>query len=145
MTELEKFNYLLERGYRYDKETGLIYGKRGDVCVRKNIQGYITLLNNTRAHRFAWYVTYGEVPNIIDHINRDRSDNKITNLRNVDRYTNNMNSDRIDNAKLYSLHKQTGKYTAQIGVNGKKKHIGIYNTKEEAIQARLEYEKNMII
>jgi len=145
MTELDKFNDLIKRGYKYDPVTGFIYGQKGNVCKRKNKQGYVTLLNNTRAHRFAWFITYNEIPNIIDHINRDKCDNRIENLRNVDRYTNNMNSDRIDKAKLYSLHKQTGKYTAQIGINGKKKYIGIFNTKEEAIQARLEYEKNMLV
>jgi hypothetical protein len=144
MIELEKFMYLIERGYRYDKDTGLIYGSRGNVITNKRKDGYIILLNHTRAHRFAWFVVYGEVPNIIDHINRDRSDNRITNLRSVTRRENNINSNRIDNAKLYSFHKQTGKYTAQICINGKKKHIGIYDTKEEAVKARLSYEKKII-
>jgi hypothetical protein len=141
MSELEKFEKLLGMGYTYDKDNGLVYGQKGNPIKRKNGQGYITLMNNTRAHRFAWYYVYGEIPNIIDHLNRDRSDNRLSNLRNVDRKTNNMNSNHIDNAKKYSLHKQTGKYTAQICINYKKIHIGIYNTKEEAIQARIDYEK----
>jgi hypothetical protein len=141
MSELEKFEYLIKSGYRYDKNTGLIYGSRGKVIKNKRNDGYITLLNHTRGHRFAWFYVYGEVPNIIDHINRDRSDNRILNLRNVTRKENNINSNRLDNAKMYGVHKQTGKYTAQIGIDGRKIHIGIYSTKEEAISARLEYER----
>jgi hypothetical protein len=144
MSELEKFNYLIERGYRYEPSTGLIYGKYGKVIKRRD-NGYIKLLNNTRGHRFAWFMVYGEIPNIIDHINRDRSDNRISNLSNVDRRINNMNSNRIDNAKLYYYNKNTGKFSAQIGINGKKIHIGTYLTKEEAVQARKEYEKKTII
>ena len=143
MSELEKFEELLKMGYKYDKDSGIFYGQKGNPIKRKNAQGYITLMNNTRAHRFGWYYIYGEIPNIIDHINRDRSDNRLENLRNVDRKTNNTNSKRFDDAKKYAFHKKSGKYTAQICIDYKKIHIGIYNTKEEAIQARIDYENRL--
>ena len=56
--------------------------------------GYIYIrLNGTlyRAHRLAWFFVHGEQPNVIDHINHDRADNRIANLRNVDKSTNNFN------------------------------------------------------
>jgi AP2 domain. len=131
---------MISSGYRYDAQSGNIYGMNGKLITKKSRSGYIICYKNIRGHRFAWYYTYGEIPNIIDHINRVRDDNRICNLRNVDRAQNNKNSTRIENAKLYAHHKQTGKYTAQICINYKKIHIGIFDTKEEAIKARLEYE-----
>jgi hypothetical protein len=141
MTEKEKFDELILKGYKYDGNTGDVFGKRGKPLTKKS-HGYV-MIGNIRAHRFAWYYIHKEVPNIVDHINRVRDDNRIVNLRVVSRLENNLNSKRYDDVKLYSNHKQTGKYTAQICINYKKIHIGIFDTPEEAIKARLDYENKL--
>lgn len=59
--------------------------KSGDIAGRKNHDGYIhvSVFGKTYSgHRLAWFLHYGEFPELdIDHINRDRSDNRICNLR----------------------------------------------------------------
>jgi hypothetical protein len=83
----------------------------------------------------------GEWPNgQVDHINGDRSDNRICNLRIVDSQQNCRNQKlRKTNATgtmgVY-FHKLTGKWTAQIMQSGKRIHLGLFDTKEGAISAR---------
>lgn len=92
------------------------------------------------AHRVAWVLFYGAEPtDQIDHINRDRADNRIANLREVSR------SDNLKNTKLYASnssgrigvhHHQSGLWSAYIGHQGKKHLLGYYKTRAEAVRAR---------
>lgn len=90
-------------------------------------------------HRIAWKMHYGTEPDELDHINGDRSDNRIKNLREVDRTQNNKNmalrSDNTSGHHGVSENKH-GSYIAQIWVNKKYEYLGSYATKEEAIAAR---------
>jgi len=99
--------------------------------------------NRFVAHRLAWVLTYGRWPqDQIDHINGDRSDNRLINLREATQSQNNANSKlREDNpcqAKGVSFFKQTQKYRAYVTVDGKQHHLGYFPTLEEAIQARIQ-------
>jgi len=81
------------------------------------------------------------IPNkmVVDHINRNTLDNRRKNLRIVTIQDNLRNQKRPNNKTGYTgvaVHKQTGKYTAQIKVNYKKIHLGIFKTIEEAYEAR---------
>lgn len=86
-----------------------------------------------RVHRIIYEMHNGTIPEgyQIDHINRVRDDNRIENLRLATLAENNRNT----GAKGYSWHSKAKKWSAQIGVNGKKKHLGLYETKEEAASA----------
>jgi len=68
----------------------------------------------------------------VDHINGIKTDNRIENLRWVTQQQNKCNT----KSKGYSVNKY-GKYEARIGHDGKKIHLGTYNTEEEARQAYL--------
>jgi hypothetical protein len=92
------------------------------------------------AHRIVWLWNYGVMPpGDIDHINRDKSDNRIENLRIATRPQNNSNSKRRrDNSSGYTgvtWHAQSGKWRALIHVNKKQKHLGLFSTPEEAYAA----------
>lgn len=88
----------------YDPDTGLFTwianyhaSKVGTVAGTKGRLGYIVIRCSGVpyfAHRLAWYFVHGEQPYIIDHINHDRSDNRIANLRNVDYVLNGLNQRR---------------------------------------------------
>lgn len=73
---------------------------------------------------------------VIDHKNRQSEDCRRNNLRGVTRSQNGINrSKQSNNTSGYrgvSFYKPSGQWRAKIGVNGKKKHVGLYDTVEEA-------------
>jgi hypothetical protein len=76
--------------------------------------------------------------NEVDHIDGDRLNNNLSNLRWVTRSENLHN---VKNAKGYCWYKRANKWQAYICVNGKAKHLGYYPTEEEARQAYLNSKK----
>lgn len=85
------------------------------------------------AHRIVFYLAYGYMPDQVDHIDGDRSNNHPDNLRGVSNAENQHN--RI--AKGYSYRKDKGKWEAQIYLNNTKKRLGYFSSKEEAHAAYL--------
>lgn len=96
-------------------------------------------------HRVAWAIHYGAYPkNQIDHINGDRSDNRIVNLRDVPPVLNSRNRSYKRQPKYghLGIKKYRGKWAASIGVAGQAtRHLGQYDTLDEAIEARKAAEK----
>lgn len=91
------------------------------------------------AHRLAWLYVHGAWPvNQIDHINGERADNRIANLRECSNAENcqNVRAHR-DGAGLIgtSLEKRRGKWQAGIGFGGKRIFLGYFQTREEAHDA----------
>jgi hypothetical protein len=138
MTRLEKCELLKSKGYTYDPITGKIFGIRGKEIKRKCFYGYINLndgvIGSLKGHHFAWYMTYNNVEFIeLDHINQNKTDNRICNLRISNRSQQNQNT----NAKGYTFYKPNGKWQAQIYHNAKQIYLGRFNTEDEARQAYL--------
>lgn len=140
MTEQEKYEAAKSKGYTYNPITGELKGVHGKVIKTTSQNGYIRfkmMFNKRayciRAHRLAWYLCYGELPkNQIDHIDGDRTNNKIANLRNVTHQQNQWNQTK---AKGYFWSKQYERWTSQITVNNKKIFLGRFDTEEEALNA----------
>lgn len=96
-----------------------------------------------KSHRVAYAIHHGVWPTLcIDHINGVRNDNRISNLRVVSQQENCHNATMQNNNKSgvngVHWHKTAGKWVAQIGVNNRMKHLGLFNTIEEAAAARKE-------
>jgi hypothetical protein len=92
---------------------------------------------NYSAHRLAWLYVYGEWPSDqIDHINRNRSDNRIANLRIATPTQNQANRSvckrNTTGFKGVTVDPRTGRFRAKIRVNGKRTHIGVFDSAEEA-------------
>lgn len=92
------------------------------------------------AHRIAWLLHHKEWPkNLIDHINMNRDDNRISNLREATKSQNMMNTKKYQTntsgIKGVSWHKRDKVYRADITIMGKHIYVGRYKTKEEAGKA----------
>ena len=84
-------------------------------------------------HNQEWNIRDNCRDNSIDHIDRDKLNNNIENLRVVTHSQNMWNQD----AKGYYFHKARGKYLAQITVDGKYKHLGLFVNEDDARNAYL--------
>ena len=131
----------------YNTETGIFTwrvsryrAQIGDVAGHLNKSGYYTIRTGKkhyRVHRLVWLYVYGFEPQVaIDHINGDKSDNRLCNLREANKSQNGMNTDkRVTNTsgfKGVSFHKASGKWVAQAKLNYKHYYLGLYTTPEEA-------------
>lgn len=117
--------------------------KKGDHAGCLNLKNYIVLTitkngkpKQIKAHRLAWYITYGELPSIIDHIDGNPSNNSLDNLRPCTNKQNQMNRGKGTNNtsgyKGVAWHKHKKKWMASIRDNGKKEFLGYYNSPKEA-------------
>lgn len=139
----------------YDSETGKFTWQmtlcnravKGNAAGHKNGRGYWCIGFGGMvysAHRLAWLYVYGSFPkNDIDHINGDKTDNRISNLRDVETYVNCQNRKRARSGNRSGVlgvgwNKRIGKWAAQIRVSGKSKHIGYFDTPEQAGLAYIE-------
>jgi hypothetical protein len=136
--------------FTYDKENGLLIRNfktgralAGTSSFAKDKDGYhIVGIDNKlyRTHRVIWLYVYGEFPSgFLDHINRNRTDNRIENLREVSKAQSreNIGVARSNKCGLKGiwLHKQTKKWCASICSNGKKIHLGSFDLIEDAYAA----------
>ena len=88
------------------------------------------------AHRVAWAVQHNEWPDVIDHINGDRSDNRLSNLRNITKSENARRKAMSDKLPGVSFCKIRKLWRARVTFNYAESHIGYYKTEAEAIKAR---------
>lgn len=94
------------------------------------------------AHRVIWAMQHDEWPDQVDHINGDRQDNRLVNLRHVS------HSENMQNKRIYSnntsghvgvfFNEQRRKWQAHIRTDGKRVHLGMFASREDAIIARQE-------
>ncbi len=120
-------------------------GKNAGKLIRAPLRnGHLTvgLLGATAlAHRVAWKMTTGEDPgNVIDHIDGNPANNRISNLRVVSQTINSRNAKLSKNSKTgvngVTFHERTGRWHARIMVSRKGIFLGSFATLEEAVAAR---------
>ena len=142
--------------FNYDEECGVLVskkvrGSRGSVGpnLGANDRGYkVVGINGKtyRTHRLVWLWYYGYLPeNGIDHIDRDRGNNKISNLREVSKRCNSINSktssNNISGIRGISWNTKQSKWISTIAINKVTKYLGSYGTKLEAACHRLAAEQ----
>ena len=90
-------------------------------------------------HRIIYIYHYGKCPQYLDHINRDRLDNRIENLRPATRSQNNYNAglrrDNTSGIKGICWHSRSRKWYASVMVAGKSVCLGCFSILEEAAAA----------
>lgn len=87
------------------------------------------------AHRIIYLWVTGEWPNVIDHIDGRRDNNRIMNLINGDDVTNSKNKINLSRSRGVSFHKASGKYAAYTSEKGKTIYLGLFETEQEAFAA----------
>lgn len=128
------------------KWNGKFAGREAFTCVDNGYR--VGQLFNVRykAHRIIWkMVTECEPPAIMDHRDRNRSNNKWKNLREATPSQNLINRRLSDNkAKALGIREsECGNWEARITKNKKAIHLGTYVSKKAAISARAEASKKL--
>jgi hypothetical protein len=132
----------------YNAENGLFFWKKdkcnikaGQQAGSRHWRGYFSVYvlgKSYLAHRLAWFYFYGKWPeNSIDHINGLFADNKISNLRDISQKENMQNRRTPKKNRLEGLlgthwNPRINKWHATIYYEGKNRHLGVFETAEEA-------------
>ena len=133
----EMFEYIDGKLYnKYTRNSRAIKGSETSTCDTYGGYRKVGIAGKRYpTHRVVWTLLKGAIPEglEIDHINRQRDDNRIENLRLVTRKENAFN---LKSSKGY--YKAHGKWRAQISIDNVSTHIGYYDTEAEARKAYLE-------
>lgn len=140
--------------FRYDQESGKFFwlitptnnkASAGDEAGSiKSKSGYCNLRYKGKdylAHRAAWFFVHGRLPtNQIDHINRNRSDNRIENLRECTPSQNqknqSINKKNTSGCSGVTWQASRNKYLVTVCVSGKRMNMGRYSDLHDAVRAR---------
>lgn len=146
--------------FSYDPESGILTWRERGRCGFPNItqqrswnakyagkpagtkhhRGYIAIRYSGRfylAHRIVWLYVYGYWPNVTDHINRIRDDNRICNLRDVTQSENMQNINRhagASNARGVSFIRATNRWRAYYYNHYRQVHVGTFDSEKAAIE-----------
>ena len=161
-TELKDYDLYTEvsKYLEYNPETGEIIWKS-----LKNVRGKVKSLAGTKmrdgrrvvgfnrkrymSYRLSWLLFYGVLPTgVIDHIDGNPLNDKIENLRDVSRSVNQQNQRKAHSTNKSNLlgaawHSWSEKYQSTIHVNGKQRHLGTFDTAEEAHAAYLKAKRDL--
>lgn len=120
---------------KYDPETGEFSGRKAQTTTR----GYRQIcIDNKRylTHRLAWFYVFGEWPRQqIDHIDQDKKNDRIGNLRDTSQSINQQNRRkplRNNKTGFLGVTKDHNRFKSTIYMVGKSIHLGQYATAEEA-------------
>lgn len=130
----------------YNPDTGVLRWTRrvannvfaGMEAGTRNGQGYMVFMyrrTQLQAHRVAWALTHGDWPQLsIDHINGNRADNRLCNLREATHQQNCCNRGPAPSNKcgLKGVRLKRGKWEACIWTGGRSVYLGRYESPEEA-------------
>lgn len=131
------------RSLAYCAESGFVKNRStGKPLARYPLGRYISVAipghssRLMKEHRLVWFLVHGHWPKEIDHLDGDGTNNRIENLRDVSHGENMRNPVTLKRmsaargGKGYTLHR--GRFRVRIG----KRHIGVFDTPEQAIEAR---------
>ena len=135
----------LHQLFHYDHDTGILYWRKPHLKLAGSAgrRGYWRIMVNYRTysrHRLVWAYFNGDPDQqIVDHINRDRLDDRIENLRlateSENRRSSRMYRTNTSGFKGVTCEARTKKWKAYIYANNKRKHLGMFNSKLEAAAA----------
>lgn len=143
--------------FRYEKDTGQFFRikptrgcRLGESAGHVNANGYVVIMIdkiNYQAHRLAWLYHFGEWPSqYVDHIDGDKLNNRIDNLRGANKSENgqNVKKARTDSSSGILGATPHGKgWRSMIQINGVTIRLGTYKSKEEAHSAYINAKREL--
>ena len=158
--ELTPYYYQARDFLNYNRDTGELTwrvsrrgtkGKGSIAGSTKGSGGYRLVCiagKQMLAHRLIWFFNYGYIPTEIDHIDRCRDNNRISNLRECNGTENNLNQGlRKNNTSGYTgvyWHKADKKFISRIQFKGKTIHLGGFDCPNEAYLAYKNKKKDLL-
>lgn len=141
----------------YNSESGNLFWQKGSRRIKVGsvaggltAKGYVKIsidYKEYRAHYICWYLHYGEWPDFnIDHVNGDKADNAINNLRKATSSENNLNRSIHRSGRNPGVHqRKNGMWIATAPKNylnrhsDKQQYLGYYKTEQDAELAVYEF------
>lgn len=134
--------------FDYDPATGALRWRKsagraaaGSLAAKKSVRGYCIVAlhgRDYRAHRLIWFMVYGQWPTMVDHVNGDKSDNRLANLRLATVSQNQSNTTKRPGktSAFKGVHFVMDKgWRAQIKHKRKLRHLGYFDSEEAAHSA----------
>lgn len=138
--ETGDFTRLHTTGRHGCHKAGVVAGTKTGRYISIELDG-----RRYQAHRLAWLYVFGVWPKELDHINQNKRDNRICNLREVSRKENMQNvtlhKHNTSGVKGVAWHKQRNKWRAYIFVDYKQISLGVFDFFDDAVSARRTAEK----
>ena len=139
--ELVKKHIRYEDGKIYWTDFSIRPTAKKEAIGYKCKSGYVVMKfmkKTTFVHRIIFLLHHGYLPKNVDHINGNKSDNRIENLRDVTHCQNMMNikkySVNTSGYKGVSLHKNSKKWVAQIKFNKQHLYLGLFDCPKKAYE-----------
>lgn len=137
--------------FRYDSETGQLWRWLTGTFYKKprwqetglsGSKGYLDIKINSKGygvHKVAWYIVHKQLPKYVDHIDNNKRNNKLINLREVTQSQNmlNMNNKNSMNTSGFRgvyFNRKAKAWQVQIKVEGKVLTFGLHKCLGEALQ-----------
>lgn len=141
---------ILRMEFTYNPQTG-VFTRRGEDKPSGRIatKGYRQIFifgKRYMAHRLAWLYINGQWPvDQLDHINRNKDDNRIDNLREVSNKQNQENIPHWSHNKSgrRGVRFRKGRWLAEIVQHKRKIHIGSFDNIIDAVAARMRAERTI--
>jgi len=135
-------NFIITQLYLQNNFTykdGFLYRKSGKLSGTIKLNGYRSIQIQYKQyleHRLIYLLFHGELPIFIDHIDNNRQNNRIENLRSTSRsenaYNSKIQSRNKSGVKGVSWSISRKKWLAMLSVEGKQKNIGRFDSIEDA-------------
>lgn len=122
--------------FAYDPDTGILTRRDTGLPTGSINKGYVQVFCRGRfyrGHRVCWFLAKGGWPvGPLDHINGNKADNRLSNLRIATVAQNAWNARSHGRFKKGVTMHRSGKFQARISVDGRERYLGLFDTEDEA-------------